>query len=100
MTEDHPVEWDLDNNLPMYTRDYVKFVEGLRGAGGNRFIEADATRGQLMSCINDQLGDLYEWAEPDQEVDLGRITILAQRIPSGRISVTVMGDLKEKNAKD
>lgn len=68
-----------------------------RSTGGNRFIETDATRGDLMQSINDQLGDLYEWAEDsDQILDIGAISIETQRISNGRISVQVTADLKEK----
>jgi hypothetical protein len=67
----------------------------MRGTGGNRFIAADATRGDLLRSINDQLGDLQEWADmTNQTFDLAEITISTQRIPSGYISVNVTADLK------
>lgn len=66
----------------------------LRGTGGNRFIPADATRADLMRTINDQLGDLHEWAaQTDQAFDLAEVTISTKRIPSGLISVSVTADL-------
>lgn len=66
----------------------------LRGAGGNRFIEPDATRGDLLRTINDQLGDLQEWAEDTgRTLDLAELTISTQRISNGRISVSVTADL-------
>lgn len=71
--------------------------ERMRGTGGNRFIPADATRADLMRSINDQLGDLHEWAaETDQVFDLAEVTISTTRIPSGLISVTVSADLKRR----
>lgn len=70
-----------------------------RGTGGNRFIPGDATRADLMRSINDQLGDLYEWArDTERAVDLGAITIETRRIPSGAISVEVAGDLTTAEA--
>lgn len=66
----------------------------MRGTGGNRFIPSDATRGDLMASINDQLGDLQEWAdETDRVFDIAEISIATKRIPSGRISVSVEADL-------
>lgn len=66
----------------------------LRGTGGNRFIEADATSADLLQSINDQLGDLREYAtETGQVFDVAEVTISTHRIPSGRISVTVTADL-------
>lgn len=66
----------------------------MRGTGGNRFIEADATRADLMRSINDQLGDLHEWAgETGRVLDLAEVTISTKRIPNGRISVSVTADL-------
>jgi hypothetical protein len=68
----------------------------MRGTGGNRFIPANATTGDLLKSINDQLGDLREWAkESNQVLDLAEITISTTRIPSGRISVNVSADLKD-----
>lgn len=66
----------------------------MRGTGGNRFVEPDATRGDLMRSINDQLGDLHEYAvETGRVLDLAEVTISTKRIPSGRISVSVTADL-------
>lgn len=66
----------------------------MRGTGGNRFIPADATRGELLYSINDQLGDLEEWARwSDRRLDLAELTISTRRIPSGVISVSVTADL-------
>lgn len=68
----------------------------MRGTGGNRFIAADATSADLLRSINDQLGDLREWAAGDGRVlDLAEITISTQRVRSGRISVSVTADLAE-----
>jgi len=65
-----------------------------RGTGGNRFIEHDATSADLMRSINDQLGDLREYAtETGRAFDLGEVTISTLRIPGGRISVSVTADL-------
>lgn len=65
-----------------------------RGTGGNRFIEADATSADLMRSINDQLGDLREWAEETGRVfDIGAVSIDTKRIANGRISVSVEADL-------
>lgn len=66
----------------------------MRGTGGNRFIPADATRADLMRSINDQLGDLHEWADWSGKVlDLAEVSIYTKRIPSGLISVSVEADL-------
>lgn len=66
----------------------------MRGTGGNRFIESDANRADLMRSINDQLGDLYEWAgETGRVLDLAEVTISTRRIANGRISVSVTADL-------
>lgn len=66
----------------------------MRGTGGNRFIPADATRADLMGSINDQLGDLQEWANDTGRVlDLAEVSIYTKRIPSGLISVSVEADL-------
>lgn len=66
----------------------------MRGTGGNRFLGPDATRGDLLSSINDQLGDLQEWAdETGRLLDLAEVTISTRRIPSGKISVSVTADL-------
>ena len=66
----------------------------MRGTGGNRFIPADATRADLMRSINDQLGDLHEWAnETGRVFDLAEVSIYTKRIPSGLISVSVEADL-------
>lgn len=69
----------------------------LRSTGGNRFIEPDAGRGDLMRTINDQLGDLHEWAQDSgRMLDLAEITISTKRIPSGLISVSVTADLARR----
>jgi hypothetical protein len=78
------------------SRSATRDQDRIRGTGGNRFIPANATRADLLGCINDQLGDLVEWAEPDRYLDLAELTISTQRIPSGKISVSVTADLKDK----
>lgn len=66
----------------------------MRGTGGNRFIEADSSAGDLLASINDQLGDLREWASWSGRVlDLAEVTISTRRIANGRISVSVTADL-------
>ena len=71
----------------------------MRGTGGNRFIGPDATRGDLLASINDQLGDLQEWAdETGRLLDLSEVTISTKRIPSGNISVSVTADLAPDSA--
>lgn len=71
----------------------------LRGTGGNRFIPPDATRADLLRTINDQLGDLYEYAtETHRTLDIAEITISTRRIPSGYISVSVTADLASAGA--
>ena len=73
----------------------------MRGSGGNQFIEADATRGDLLKTINDQLGDLHEYAaQTGRSLDLAEVTISTRRIPNGRISVTVTADLATEEAPD
>jgi hypothetical protein len=73
----------------------------MRGTGGNRFIEPDATSGDLLRSINDQLGDLREWASATGRVfDLAEVTISTRRIPNGRISVTVTADLADAPATE
>jgi hypothetical protein len=68
----------------------------MRGTGGNRFIEPDATSADLLRSINDQLGDLCEWAaETGRVFDIAEVTISTRRIASGRISVTVTADLAD-----
>lgn len=66
----------------------------MRGTGGNQFIDADATAADLLRSINDQLGDLREWAVGTGCVlDLAEVTISTKRISTGRISVSVTADL-------
>jgi len=73
----------------------------MRGTGGNRFIGPDATRGGLLASINDQLGDIHEYAvETGRVLDLAEITISTQRIKSGRISVNVSADLAAAPTRD
>ena len=68
--------------------------EGMRGTGGNRFIEADADLPDLMRVIHEGLYELRDWAEgTDRHFDLAEVTVSTRRIPSGRISVTVAADL-------
>ena len=68
----------------------------MRGTGGNRFIDARATSADLLRSINDQLGDIREWAaETGRVFDLAEVTISTKRIPSGRISVSVTADLAD-----
>lgn len=65
-----------------------------RGTGGNRFIPGDADRNVLERAVSRGLLDLQCWADDTgQCVDLGAITVTTRRIPSGRISVKVSGDL-------
>lgn len=67
-----------------------------RSTGGNLFIEADATCADLMRSINDQLGDLRAYAADTGRVfDVAEVTIVTERIPSGRISVSVTADLQD-----
>ena len=67
-----------------------------RSSGGNRFIESDSTRPNLLGAIERGLDDLEAWAkDTGREVDYGAISINAERIPSGRISVSVTGDLRK-----
>lgn len=66
----------------------------MRGTGGNRFIGADPTRADLLRSINDQLGELHEWAaDTGRVLDLAEVTISTKRIPSGIVSVSVTADL-------
>lgn len=66
-----------------------------RGTGGNRFISADATSADLMQSINDQLGDLREWANDTGRVfDIAEVSIYTKRVKSGAISVSVEADLR------
>ena len=66
----------------------------MRGTGGNRFIGPNPTRRDLLTSINDQLGDLQEWAnETGRLLDLAEVTINTKRIKSGNISVSVTADL-------
>jgi hypothetical protein len=79
----------------MNTAEHNAEIDRMRGTGGNRFIEPDATRADLMRTINDQLGDLHEYAgETGRALDLGEVTISTRRIiRNGRISVSVTADL-------
>lgn len=71
----------------------------LRGTGGNRFIEPDATSADLLRSINDQLGDIREYAaETGHVFDIAEVTISTKRIPNGRISVSVTADLTYPNS--
>jgi hypothetical protein len=68
----------------------------MRGTGGNRFIGTDPTAADLMRSINDQLGDLREWAtDTGRVLDLAEVTISTKRIPSGVVSVSVTADLAD-----
>lgn len=68
----------------------------MRGTGGNLFIRPDATSADLLRSINDQLGDLREYAaETGRVLDIADISISTRRIPSGLISVTVAADLAD-----
>lgn len=68
----------------------------MRGTGGNRFIGTEPTRADLLRSINDQLGDLHEWAaDTGRVLDLAEITISTERIPSGDVSVSVTADLAD-----
>lgn len=68
----------------------------MRGTGGNRFIGPNPTRADLLRSINDQLGDLYEWAaQTGRRLDLAAVTIDTKRIPSGNVSVSVTADLAD-----
>ena len=65
-----------------------------RGTGGNCFIGPEATRGDLLRTINDQLGDLHEYAEATGRVlDIAEVSVDTKRTKSGRISVRVSADL-------
>jgi hypothetical protein len=66
----------------------------MRGTGGNLFIRSDATTGDLLKSINDQLGDIRQHAaETGRVLDVAEITISTKRVPSGLISVNVSADL-------
>ena len=68
----------------------------LRETGGNQFIDADATRADLVQTITAQLRHLHEYAaETGRALDLAEVTISTKRIPNGRISVSVTADLAE-----
>lgn len=72
----------------------------MRGTGGNRFIGADPTRADLLRSINDQLGDLHEWAaDTGRVLDLAEVTISTKRIPSGNVSVSVTADLADDSTR-
>lgn len=73
----------------------------MRGTGGNRFIPAEATRSDLLRTINDQLGDIHEYAtETGRVLDLAEVSIDTKRIPSGLISVSVAADLRQFEVGD
>lgn len=73
----------------------------LRGTGGKLFIRPDATTGDLLKSINDQLGDIREYAQETGHVfDIAEVTISTKRIPSGRISVSVTADLAPGNPSE
>lgn len=65
----------------------------MRGTGGNRILPADATKADVLEVIARGLSELEAWAEPDKRLDLGAITIETMRTHSGKISVSVTGDL-------
>ena len=68
----------------------------MRGTGGNRFIGNNPNRADLLRSINDQLGDLHEWAaDTGRVLDLAEVTISTKRIPSGNVSVSVTADLSD-----
>lgn len=67
-----------------------------RKTGGNTFISENATVNELMAAIHDGILALVEWCDEDQEFDPGAISVETHRIPSGKISVDVGGDLREK----
>jgi len=72
----------------------------MRGTGGNLFIEADATSADLLRSINDQLGDLREYAaETGRIFDVAEVTISTKRVKSGRISVSVTADLADDRTR-
>ena len=65
-----------------------------RATGGNRFIPGDADHTELVKAVSAGLWDLHTWAQDtERAVDFGAITVTTRRIPSGRISVSVTGDL-------
>lgn len=67
----------------------------MRGTGGNRFIAGDADLRALEIAIHEGLGSLLDWADATgRRVDIGAISVDTRRIPSGKISVSVTGDLK------
>lgn len=66
----------------------------MRGTGGNLIIGADSTSADLLKSINDQLGDLREYAaETGRLLDIAEISISTMRTNSGSISVSVTADL-------
>lgn len=70
----------------------------MRGTGGNRFIAPDATSADLLRSINDQLGDLREYAaQTGRVLDVAEVTISTRRVRSGQISVKVTADLAEED---
>lgn len=66
----------------------------MRGTGGNLIIRSDATSADLLKSINDQLGNLREYAaESGLFLDVAEVTISTRRTRSGQISVSVSADL-------
>lgn len=64
-----------------------------RATGGNRFIPSDAGRDQLALAVHRALAELDVYFEATgRHLDVGAISVETKRIPTGAISVTVMGD--------
>lgn len=66
----------------------------MRNTGGNRFIEADSDKTILVAAIQRGINELVDWAaETGRRFDPGAVSVETRRIKSGRISVSVEGDL-------
>lgn len=72
-----------------------------RGTGGNQFMEADAGIPELMHVIHEGLHELVDWCEGDDdlEFDIAKVTINTERVPSGKVSVTVSADLLKEGKR-
>lgn len=65
-----------------------------RGTGGNRFMQDDQSKAELLNIISRGIDDLQRHADSTGRLlDLGAITIETRRIPSGKVSVDVTADL-------
>ena len=67
----------------------------MRGTGGNRFIDHDASISDLVMAVQRGLRELRDYAEDDgRRIDLAAISVETRPTRDGRlISVTVSGDL-------